>query len=134
MQTLILYGSTLLVFLIADAIGITFVIKPAFDRHVPDLIAETMRLGPAAAFYLLYVVGVLYFVSMPAMASGKTWMALVNGALLGLMCYATYEFTNIATLRGWSWEQVILDTLWGGILTGGSAYAGILITQYFRPS
>ena len=134
MQTLVLYGSTFLIFLIIDAIGITFVIKPAFDRHVADLIAPSMNIPAALIFYMAYIVGVLFFISVPAMAAGKPFQALWMGALLGLMCYATYEFTNMATLRGWSWEMVAMDTIWGGILTGGSAYLGILATRYFYPN
>lgn len=129
MTSLILYVSTLTVFLVIDIIGITQIIRPVFERHVNDMLAEPFRLGPAMAFYAAYIVGVLYFVSVPALAEGKPINALIGGALLGMLCYGTYEFTNLATLRGWSWEQVILDTLWGGALTGVSAWAGVTITR-----
>lgn len=129
MTSLILYVSTLIVFLVIDIIGITQIIRPVFERHVNDMLVEPFRLGPAMAFYAAYIVGVLYFVSVPALAEGKPINALIGGALLGMLCYGTYEFTNLATLRGWSWEQVILDTLWGGALTGVSAWAGVTITR-----
>lgn len=129
MSTFILYAATLVVFLALDAIGITQIIRPVFDRHVGHLLADPFRLGPAAAFYAAYIVGVLYFVSVPALAAGRPVQALIGGALLGLMCYGSYEFTNYATLRDWSLEQVAIDTVWGGVLTGFSAWAGVAITR-----
>lgn len=130
MPMLVLYVSTLVIFLALDALGITRIIRPIFERHVGDLLADPFRLGPAAAFYAAYIVGVLYFVSLPALAKGSPAAALVNGALLGLMCYGTYEFTNLATLRDWSWQQVAADTIWGGALTGFSAWAGVMVTRW----
>ena len=130
MPTVILYASTLVIFLAIDALGITRIIRPIFERHVGGLLADPFRLGPAAAFYAAYIVGVLYFVSLPALAKGNPSAALINGALIGLMCYGTYEFTNLATLRDWSWQQVAVDTIWGGALTGFSAWAGVMVTRW----
>lgn len=130
MQIVILYASTLLVFLAIDIIGITQIIRPVFERHVGPLLADPFRLGPAAAFYAAYVIGVLYFVSMPALAENRPAKALIDGALIGLMCYGTYEFTNYATLCDWSMQQVVIDTIWGGVLTGFSAWAGVTITRW----
>lgn len=123
---MILYLTTLVVFLVIDVIGITILIRPVFERHVGDLLADPFRLLPAILFYMGYIAGVVYFVSAPAERLGQ---AALNGALLGILCYATYEFTNYATLRDWSPQQVIIDTLWGGALTGLSAWAGLAITR-----
>ncbi|NDW01595.1 DUF2177 family protein [Salipiger sp. PrR002] len=127
MQTLILYAVTAAVFLGLDMLGLRYLIRPVFERHVGHLLAEPLRLGPAAGFYLAYVVGVLFFVSLPALRDGAPLQALWTGALLGLMCYGTYEMTNFATLADWSWEQVIADCLWGGVLTGVSAWIGVAV-------
>lgn len=129
MTILILYAATLIVFLGLDVIGITQLIRPVFERHVDHLLVDSFNLGPAMIFYAAYIAGVLYFVSLPALAGGKPASALLGGALIGLMCYGTYEFTNLATLRDWSWQQVVIDTAWGGVLTGFSAWAGVLITR-----
>lgn len=129
MSIVILYVTTLVVFLALDVVGITQIIRPVFERHVDDLLADPFRIGPAAAFYAAYIGGVLYFVSVPALAEGRPAAALIGGALIGVMCYGTYEFTNLATLRAWSWEQVAIDTVWGGVLTGVSAWAGVAITR-----
>lgn len=129
MQPVILYVVTLILFLAIDVVGITQIIRPVFERHVGHLLAEPFRMGPAALFYAAYIGGVLYFVSLPALAAGRPSQALIGGALIGLMCYGTYEFTNFATLRDWSVQQVVTDTVWGGVLTGLSAWAGVAITR-----
>lgn len=129
MKILILYLATAVVFLVIDAIGLRTIVKPVFDRHISALYAEPFRMIPALVFYVGYVAGMLYFVSAPALRDGDPAAALVGGALLGLLAYGTYEFTNYATLRDWSAEQVAVDTLWGAALTGVSAWAGVMITR-----
>lgn len=129
MKLLTLYLVTAVIFFVVDAIGLRLMIKPVFERHVAHLFADPFRVVPAALFYLGYVAGLLWFVSVPAMNQGSVSAALINGALLGLLAYGTYEFTNYATLRDWSPTQVVVDTLWGGVLTGVSAWAGVLATR-----
>jgi uncharacterized membrane protein len=129
MKIMALYLITCVVFLALDAIGLRYLVKPVFERHVGHLFADPFRLLPAAVFYLGYVAGILWFVSVPALRSGDTLSALISGVLLGLFAYGTYEFTNYATLRDWSLEQVVVDTIWGGVLTGLSAWAGVVIVR-----
>ncbi|MTH64844.1 DUF2177 family protein [Paracoccus shanxieyensis] len=128
-QMLFLYAVTAAVFLGLDMLGIRYIVRPVFDTHVGHLLAQPLRLGPAAVFYLLYVVGLLIFVSWPALKAGSPLQALVFGALLGAMCYGTYEMTNYATLADWSWQQVIVDGLWGTFLTGFAAWAGVAVVS-----
>ena len=129
MKFLILYLSTAVIFLAADAIGLRLLIKPVFERHVGHLFADPFRVLPAALFYLGYVAGLLWFVSLPALRTGDPVSALIGGVALGVLAYGTYEFTNYATLRDWSVQQVAIDTTWGGVLTGLSAWAGVVITR-----
>lgn len=129
MRILILYGATTVIFFALDAIGLRLLIKPVFDRHIAHLYADPFRVVPAGIFYLGYVAGVLWFVSVPALQKGDPMAALIGGVLLGLMAYGTYEFTNYATLRDWSMSQVATDMVWGGVLTGVSAWAGVMIAR-----
>lgn len=129
MKILVLYLSTVVVFFAADAVGLRMLVKPVFDRHIAHLYADPFRVVPAAIFYLGYVAGILWFVSLPALRDGDPGAALISGALLGLMAYGTYEFTNFATLRDWSMAQVVVDSLWGAVLTGFSAWAGVMIAR-----
>jgi len=120
-----LYMMTAAAFLVTDVIGIKLLIRPVFERHVGPLLADPLRMGPAALFYLAYVAGLLWFVSIPALKAGAPLQALTGGMVLGLLCYGTYEMTNYATLRDWSLEQVVVDGLWGIVLTGFAAWAGV---------
>ncbi len=129
MQTLILYLVTALVFLCLDAIMLKTVMRPLFEGHIGDMLATELRLVPAALFYLAYVAGILWFVSLPALREGAPLNALLAGAALGAMAYGTYEFTNYATLRDWHWQMVLVDVTWGAVLTGVSACAGVIAAR-----
>jgi uncharacterized membrane protein len=129
MNIMILYLATAVIFFVADAIGLRFLVKPVFDRHVAHLFADPFRVVPAAVFYLGYIAGMLWFVSIPALRGNDPTAAFVGGIALGLLAYGTYEFTNYATLRDWSLEQVVVDTIWGGVLTGFAAWAGVMVAR-----
>lgn len=126
-QIIVLYAITVTVFLGLDAIGINFLVRPVFERHVGHLLSSPLRWGPAAMFYMVYVAGLLWFVSLPALANNAPLQALVGGMVLGFLCYGTYEMTNYATLRDWSLQQVAVDLTWGTVLTGFSAWLGVSI-------
>lgn len=126
-QILILYAVTVVVFLGLDMLGINFLIRPVFDRHVGHLLASPLRLGPAVVFYMAYVAGLLWFVSVPALKDDAPLQALIGGMVLGFLCYGTYEMTNYATLRDWSLQQVAADLVWGTVLTGFSAWVGVAV-------
>ena len=87
------------------------------------------RLGPAIAFYLLYILGMMIFAVGPAMAAGRWQVALLQGAMFGFFCYMTYDLTNMATLKQWSLKVTILDMIWGTLLTGSASAVGYLATS-----
>ncbi len=126
-----LYLATFAVFLVLDALMLTTVMKPLFDRHIGELMLEDPKFSVAGAFYVVYVGGILWFAGWPALApDGGGWRAAaLNGAILGVLAYGTYEFVNMATLKGWSWQTVAFDTIWGGVLTAVSAAGGVAIVQ-----
>lgn len=124
MSFVALWLLTLVIFLAVDAVMLTRVMKPLFDRHLGPLMAPEPRLGVAAVFYVFYVAGLVWFAGLPALAGGPLTAAFRDGAILGLMAYGTYEFVNMATLKGWSWRMVAADTAWGALLSGGAVVAG----------
>ena len=123
MQLIVLYLVTTATFLILDGIMLTFVMKPLFVTHIGPLMLESPRMGPAAVFYLAYVAGLLYLVSIPALKSGAP--LVVPAMMIGAMAYGTYEFTSFAIMKDWHWQMVATDVTWGAILTAISAWAGV---------
>ena len=126
-MTLTLYASTAAIFLILDAMMLTLVMKPLFTRHIGALMVEPIRVAPAAAFYLAYIAGLVYLVSLPALKTGSP--VLIPAAIIGAMAYGTYEFTSYAIMRDWHWQMVATDLIWGTCLTAVSAWAGVAITR-----
>ena len=111
------------IFLIIDLIWLGTIAKPFYQRGIGHLMAENFRLGAAALFYAVYVIGIVYF----CVAGAVDWKtAALNGALFGFFCYATYDMTNYATLRDWPLSMAVVDIAWGTVLTGFTAGAGFM--------
>lgn len=127
----LLYIVTATVFLALDVVMLKKVMYPLFSSNIGPMMLEDLRMGPAAVFYLFYVVGVVWFVSIPALNVGSIAQAFFAGAVLGALAYGTYEFTNFATLKGWTAQMVTVDVIWGAVLTGTSAAVGVAVTKYF---
>ena len=124
------YVSALVFFLAVDVVWIKMVMRPVFERNVGALLLETPRLGAAAGFYALYVAGLLYFAIAPAMSAESWRVAALNGAIIGFLAYGTYETTNLATLKGWSYEMLAIDIAWGTALTALTGVVGFLVYRW----
>ena len=125
----IAYAATFIVFCALDFLWLGFVAKSYYQSQVGTLLLEKPNLPVAALFYVLYIVGVLIFAVLPALEVGQWSRALLHGALFGLFAYATYDLTNLATLKGWSAGLALLDLSWGAVVTGISATAGYLVAR-----
>jgi uncharacterized membrane protein len=122
-QFAIAYLAAAVVFLVLDAIWLTTMADRLYRPALGHLMLERFALAPAVLFYVIYLVGVVVFAVSPALASGRWLSALGHGALLGLLAYATYDLTNQATLKDWSWTVTIADLCWGTFVTAVSAAA-----------
>jgi uncharacterized membrane protein len=123
------YITTGVAFAAIDSVWLRNAYTKLYQPEIGDmLMKDGFRVGPAIAFYLLYITGMLIFAVVPALASGRWQTALLYGALLGFFCYATYDLTNMATLKQWSMKVTILDMLWGTFLTGSASVAGFWAT------
>lgn len=103
---------------VLDAIWLGFIASNFYKRYIGGFLLEKPNMLAAAAFYLVYTVGVVVFVLTPALEKGSWQHALGYGALFGFVAYATYDLTNLATLKGFSMTVVVVDLLWGAFLTG----------------
>jgi uncharacterized membrane protein len=129
---MILYLITALTFLVIDAIMLTLVMKPLFVRHLGEAMRDSPMIAPAGLFYLAYVAGLVFLVSVPALRDADPARAALHGAIIGAMAYGTYEFTSMSIMKNWSWSMVAVDTTWGAILTGFSAWAGVTLMMRFQ--
>ncbi|MEM1343953.1 MAG: DUF2177 family protein [Pseudomonadota bacterium] len=129
MAYVVLYLVTAVLFLGLDLVWISQVAKPLFEADVPHLMAEEVRLDAAGGFYLLYVVGILYFASARGLAGKPLWQVALDGALFGFFAYGTYEATNFATLDGWTVRMAVIDIAWGTSFTSAMGVAGLIVTR-----
>ena len=117
------YGCAALVFLGLDALWLTTMADRLYRPAIGHLMAQQPDWLAAALFYPAYLAGLVYFAVVPALATQRARDALVRGALLGLLAYATYDLTNQATLQGWPWSVTLVDLAWGAFVTGAAAWA-----------
>ena len=132
MQILILFFVTAVVFLVADALMLRFVIQPLFERHIGQQLIDGLRVAPAILFYLTYMLGVLWFAGLPALRNDTPMSALLNGAMLGFVAYGTYELTSWSVMRNWHGSMVAVDWAWGTIVTGLAAWAGVTVARMWQ--
>ncbi|MEQ1549632.1 DUF2177 family protein [Sphingorhabdus sp.] len=126
---IVAYIATGVSFALIDSVWLRTMYERLYKPEIGDLMYEGgFRLGPAVAFYLLYILGMMIFAVGPALHSGKWQTALLWGALLGFFCYMTYDLTNYATLKVWSTKVTVLDIIWGTILTGSASLGGWWVT------
>lgn len=108
---------------VIDFVWLSLIAKQFYTQALGDLLSATPNLRAAAAFYLMYLAGMAYFVVVPALNAGSWRLAILNGALFGLFTYGTYDLANLATLRDWPMKIVVVDMAWG---TGLSASVGVI--------
>lgn len=132
-QIIIAYFATAIVFFAVDFIWIGVIARRFYRDQLGDLMADPIRINWAVAFYLIYVAGIVWFAVRPALDGGGWKMAVLNGVLFGFFCYATYDMTNMATLKGWPLKMSLVDMAWGTAMTGFAAFAGFYITRAVTP-
>lgn len=119
MHYLYLYLLTIPVFFIIDMIWLGFVASSFYRNQLGDLLQ--INWPAAIVFYLIYIVGILFFAVIPALDANSLQKAIIYGALFGFFTYATYDMTNLATLKDWPLTVVIVDIIWGTILSASVA-------------
>jgi uncharacterized membrane protein len=126
-QMVLLYFITLVVFFAIDMVWLGVVAKGFYRRHLGALMSTKVNWMAALLFYLLFIVGLLVFAIRPALVAGVPLNALLCGALLGLISYATYDLTNLATLKDWPIIVTVIDLIWGTVLGGVVSYISALL-------
>jgi uncharacterized membrane protein len=119
--------ASILILVAVDFVWLSNAVNFLYRPKLGGLLAEKPVIWAAAAFYLLYGVGMALLVLRPALAGGGVFTAAWTGALLGLVAYGTYDLTNQATLKGWAVAVTVIDMTWGAFVTAVACAAGVWV-------
>jgi uncharacterized membrane protein len=129
-QAVTLYLITLAVFFVIDMVWLGVVAKGFYRKHLGAMLSPKVNWAAALLFYLLFIVGLVVFVIRPALAQGEPLKALLLGAFFGLISYATYDLSNLATLKDWPVIVTVVDLVWGTALGGLVSLTGTLLGRW----
>ena len=127
----IAYLATAVIFFAMDFVWLSTMVGSFYRPRMAALLLDKPNLPVGGLFYLIYVVGVVAFVVLPALRGAGWTQAAWSGALFGLVAYATYDMTNLATIKGFSASVAAVDMVWGMVVTGVAGTVGMLVTAYF---
>lgn len=129
---LISYLLTFAVFLVVDMLWLGVLAKNIYQKYLGSFLSDQVNWGAAFIFYFIYVAGISIFAIYPAVNKGSLQHALLMGALFGFFTYATYDLTNLATLKGWPLPIVFIDIVWGAVLTAIVSFSGYYIVKWLN--
>jgi uncharacterized membrane protein len=127
-----LYLVSLAAFLAIDLLWLGVVARTFYSQYLGYIMAPSPNWLAAIIFYLLFIVGILFFVVVPGLESGSLKTTLLRAALFGLITYATYDLTNLATLKDWPVLLSVVDMLWGTCLSVSVSAIGYIAGKRIR--
>lgn len=131
MRYAISYVAALAIYIAFDAAWLTLTSRPLYRAALGDMLLPDLNAAPAIAFYLVYPIGLVVFAIGPALRSGTVYPALLYGALFGALAYATYDLTNYATLKNWTFLITVADIAWGAFASASVSAIATLIARRF---
>jgi uncharacterized membrane protein len=131
---IIAYGVAAVAFLAMDAVWLRWAAGNLYRPVIGEIMAKDFNTAAAAAFYFIYIAGVTWFAIKPGIEAGAVQPAMLNGILLGALCYATFDLTSQAVLKVWATHISVLDILWGAFVTGAASAIATWAALRFSPS
>jgi len=125
-----LYALTIPIFFVIDIIWLGVIARGLYRRHLGFVLSPDVNWVAAVIFYLMYIVGILFFAVRPALNSNSWLQAALLGGLYGFFTYATYDFTNLATIKDWPPIIVLVDIVWGVCLCTVVSVLSFLIAKW----
>jgi len=126
-----IYPITLAILLIIDSIWLTLIAKDLYAHALGEFMATDINWIAALLFYVLFSLGIVRFVIQPALQQKSGLKCLQLGLLFGLICYSTYDLTNLATIKNWPLSITIIDLTWGSCVTAMTALISYNISKKF---
>jgi uncharacterized membrane protein len=120
------------VFLAIDLIWLGLIAKNFYQKHLGRFFSNKVNWKAAVIFYFLFILGAMIFAVYPAVAQDSVMRAVIFGVLFGLFTYATYDLTNLATLKDWPVPIVIVDIIWGMVLCGTVSGVGFCVAKWLN--
>jgi len=114
---LVYFAVTFAVFMAIDLIWLGVVAKNLYQEYLGYIMAKEVNWAAAVIFYVIFIIGALYFVIVPALGSGDVTRLVISAMLYGFVTYATYDLTNLATLADWPLKITVIDLIWGTSLS-----------------
>jgi uncharacterized membrane protein len=129
MKIFLVYLITVPIFFIIDLVWLGVIAKGFYQKHLGYLMRPQINWVAAILFYLLFIIGIVLFAVKPALEVQKPVWALVYGALFGFFAYATYDLTNLATVKDWPVIVTVIDLIWGTVLCGSVALGSYFLSN-----
>ena len=123
------YIITLFSFVAIDLVWLMWLARPTYVAEMGNLLRKEPQLFAAAAFYLLYAAGLMFFAVSPGLKAGSIVYAMFVGAALGLVAYGTYDLTNLSVVEGFNLRIALIDLVWGTVLSGTTAALVVAVTS-----
>ena len=127
LQWILLWVVAAVLFLVIDMVWLLWLGRSIYVSEIGEILRQPPNFSAAAAFYVLYVSGLMIMVIWPAVQAQSVSQALIRGAILGLIAYGTYDLTNLAVMKGFTTRIAIIDMIWGTILTGSVSALTVLV-------
>jgi uncharacterized membrane protein len=125
-----LYIATLIVFFAIDLFWIGIVARTFYRKQIGFLLAPSPNWTAAIIFYLLFILGLLYFVVVPGLNENSFKITFLRAALFGLITYSTYDLTNLATVKDWPLLITAVDMIWGTVLSVAVSLVSFMIGKW----
>ena len=125
-----LYFATLIAFLAIDIVWLGLIARTVYQKYLGFLLTPTINWIAAVLFYLLFILGILVFVVVPGLENNSLKVTLLRAALFGLITYATYDLTNLATVKNWPVLITVMDMAWGTVLSVVVSYVGFMVGKW----
>lgn len=124
------YLITFVIFLIIDMLWLGFIAKDIYEKYLGDFLSDNINWTVVFVFYIIYVLGIFLFAIHPSISKKSAYSAILLGALFGFFTYTTYDLTNLATLKNWPLPIVIIDIMWGTVLSSIVSLSGFYIIKW----
>lgn len=125
-----LYLLTVPVFFLVDMLWLGLIARGFYRKKLDAFLSPAVNWTAAIIFYLIFIVGIIFFAVLPGKAKDSVFIAATYGALFGFFTYATYDLTNLATLKNWPLSVVVIDILWGTVLCSLVASISFFIARW----